>query len=311
MPLPTFFELMTIGAFIYFNKKNVDIAVLEVGMGGTLDATNIVTPLVSVITSISYDHCEVLGNTLEEILDNKLGIVKEKVPFVTFCKEFKDKYVGKSLQCNSPLIEVLEKDIKDVYIDESFKTNFIYKNESYKTSLVGIHQSENMALAIETINVLNKYYNYNISLDCIKRSLNKLFIPARMQVLNEKPLVIVDGAHNSDGIKRLVEAVKNIKNGREVIIITAIAKNKRREEMLSELLSICDKLIVSEYDYIRSSKYEDLINLSKKLNKDNLEIIYSDIDNIINNNIINNKDAIYLFCGSLYFAGEVISKYKK
>lgn len=305
MPLPTFFELMTIGAFMYFKDMNVDIAVLEVGMGGLLDATNIITPLVSVITSVSYDHIDVLGNTIEEIQTNKLGIVKRNVPFVGIPdSKYLYMYEDKSLSMNSCFYRVDKTDITDIDI-ENFKTKFKYKNISYSTSLIGVHQAENMSVVIETMNVLNTYYDFNIDYNDILIGLEDVYIEGRMQVINKCPIMIVDGAHNPDGIKRLTENMQILKGKKKLVTIVAISKNKDKEQMLKDIIKVSDEIFISEYNYKRSTSIDELESIAKNINKlgkvnikhiDNIEDVYNELD----------SEKIYLFCGSLYFAGDVL-----
>lgn len=311
MPLPTFFELMTIGAFIYFKKMNVDLCILEVGLGGTLDATNIITPLVSVITSISYDHCDVLGDTLEKILDNKLGIVKKGVPFVGICSDSNllNKYFEKAKEMNSEFIYVDKENIKDVEI-ENFNTLFTYKNKYYKTSLIGVHQSENMSLVIETVNVLNKYYGFGISDEEVINGISDTYITARMQVVMKEPLVLVDGAHNPDGVKRLTDNLKLLKGDKKLVSIVAISKNKDKEEMLKDIISVSDELVVSSYSYKRSTSLKELEEIARSI-KGCSEIKISHLENIEEFIKYLDKGKIYVFSGSLYFAGDVLGIFNK
>ena len=173
----SFFEFVTLMAFIYFSRlKNLDIVLLEVGIGGLLDVTNIITPLISVITSVDYDHMNVLGNTLQEIAINKLGIVKESRPLVTIENaEINDLIINTTTAKNSKLVLVKREDIKNIKLSIS-STSFSYKQyKDLLLSLLGKHQTENAAIALEVINLLNHFYNFEISREAIYQGLANTF----------------------------------------------------------------------------------------------------------------------------------------
>ncbi len=218
---PSFFEMTVAMAFDYFAKNNVDIAVVEVGLGGRLDSTNIINPVVSVITNISFDHVQYLGDTLEKIASEKAGIIKEKVPVV----------IGKKQTGTLPVFEKFAKKHKtDLYFAEDHYDIKILNNmspterhidiwrnneiflEDVNTILLGKYQMENIATALETLDVLNEKTSYNISRENIREGLeyikkNTGFI-GRWHVLDTNPLTVCDTAHNEDGIKTAMEQLK-------------------------------------------------------------------------------------------------------
>ena len=217
-------------AFLYFkSKKDLDYVILEVGLGGLLDCTNIITPLVSVISNVSYDHMNVLGDTLEEIASNKLGIVKENNYLVTLDnKELNKLFIEKCKEKNAKLILVKKEDIKNVSINDNLMT-FTYKDYYVKSKLLGLYQTENIAISIETIELLNRLKEFTISKETILSGISETFWPGRFQVVNLRPLLVIDGAHNIDGITRLCETIKKIKEDRKVTIIFAVSKDKEKE----------------------------------------------------------------------------------
>jgi len=198
----SFFEISTAMAFEYFKEKKVDYAVIETGMGGRLDSTNIITPLLSVITNISYDHQQFLGNTLAKIASEKAGIIKPGVPVVIgeTQKETKPVFLKKAKAGKSPIY----------FADEAMS-----KTE-YTSDLTGPFQQKNIATAVKAIEVLWAT-GIEISDKAIKRGLkhvtkNTAFI-GRWMIVNKKPLTILDSAHNEAGIKELVSALKTVVRG--------------------------------------------------------------------------------------------------
>lgn len=307
LPQPTFFEFVTLMAFLYFkSKKDLDYVILEVGLGGLLDCTNIITPLVSIISNVSYDHMNVLGDTLEEIASNKLGIVKENNYLVTLDnKELNKLFIEKCKEKNAKLILVKKEDIKNVSINDNLMT-FTYKDYHVKSKLLGLYQTENIAISIETIELLNRLKEFAISKETILSGISETFWPGRFQVVNQKPLIVIDGAHNIDGITRLCETIKKIKEDRKVTIIFAVSKDKEKEVMIKKLSEIADSFYFSSFNYKRSDDPQLLMNLATFTNK----MILDDLDEFINKIRSSNSDEIYVFCGSLYFVSELLPKFK-
>ncbi len=193
----SFFE-MTVGmAFDLFSKKNVDIAIIEVGLGGRLDSTNIITPQVSLITNIGFDHTEILGDTLEKIAIEKAGIIKENVPVVI--SEFQ-------LETSEIFSETaLERKAKIVYADAEIK-------ETYRTSLIGNYQFKNIKGVIAVLRELN---GFQVGKSHIKKGLKKVVentgLMGRWQILNKKPIIVCDTAHNTEGLKMVLDQIKSQK----------------------------------------------------------------------------------------------------
>lgn len=306
MPYPTFFEFVTLMAFMYFeSKKDLDFVVLEVGIGGLLDCTNIVTPLLSVISNVSFDHMNVLGNTLEEIAKNKLGIVKENKTLITIDNPLLNQIYEEDCKSkNAELILVKKEEIKDIKFVDGEMT-FSYKNFGVKSKMIGYHQTENISVALEVINKLEMLKEIKVNKDSIISGIYKTFWPGRFQIVNKQPLIIIDGAHNIDGITRLTESVKTIANGKNINIIFAVSKDKEKETMIKILEEEASELMFSSFNYKRSDDPEILSGLSSKKNP---KIIF-DLDQYINQIKKENKDEIYVFCGSLYFVSELLPKF--
>ncbi|MDD4000635.1 MAG: bifunctional folylpolyglutamate synthase/dihydrofolate synthase [Bacilli bacterium] len=301
---PSFFEFITLLAFIYFSKhEKLDFVVLEVGLGGLLDATNIVRPLVSVVTNISYDHMNVLGNTLVEIAENKLGIVKRGIPFITLdSEELRALIKNKCANLESPLTLVREEDIFNVQISLE-GTSFDYQDLSgINLSLLGRHQTRNAALAIEVIRELQK--EYLITEENIYQGLKKSSWPGRLQLLSKEPIILLDGAHNQEGIHALAVFLKEVKAGNYLRIVFAVSHDKAKEVMLPFLEEVADEMVFSRYSYRRSDNAEKLFELSHHQNKR----VEEDLAKLLIEAIAS-KNVMTVFCGSLYFISDVLNNF--
>ncbi len=263
---PTEFELITAAAFLYFKIEKCDIVVLEVGLGGTYDATNIVkTTELSVITSIDLDHTDYLGNTIAEVAKNKCGIIKENTPVLSYMHQKADalSVIEKTAQkMNSPFTVAKEKDLQIKEISLS-GNEFFYNGEEYKTNLLGIYQIYNAITAINAAQIL-KENGWVISTGNIKNGIHAAKWPARFEVLRNSPTVIADGSHNSDGMRAFTQTAKKILNGKKVIAVFGMLKDKDYEFCMKELSSICDTVVITEVDSPRRESAEKLTECAKK-----------------------------------------------
>jgi len=192
----SFFEMTVALAFNYFAKEKVDVAVIETGLGGRLDSTNIINPELSIITNIGFDHTNLLGDTLEKITKEKAGIIKRNTPIIIGRKQEKTKQI-----------------FINIASDKKAKIYFTKTENNYSSDLKGIYQKENIATAIMTVKQLSKL-GWNIGEKNIKNGLQKVMentqLLGRWQILNDKPKVICDVGHNEDGIKQIVKQIKKI-----------------------------------------------------------------------------------------------------
>lgn len=302
---PTFFEFITLCAFCYFKSlNNLDYAVIEVGMGGRLDSTNVITPIVSIITNVALDHMQILGNTKEAILIEKLGIVKDNIPVVCGLKEENLKMIATNVANihNSQIVFPKYSEVKNVKCDLS-KTCFTYQGQDYKLSLLGFHQVENALLVIETFNLLKD--DLKLSIQDLHNGLKNTKWVGRLEKINDDPVIYIDGGHNIDGISRITEFVKslNIPNVRAVI---SISHDKELLPMIKMVDETFDEIIFTSYTYARSAKAEDLYNLSSSKNKKCIENL-----DVAVKYVLTNKKPITIFLGSLYLASEIRNKLKK
>lgn len=304
-PKPTFFEFITLCAFCYFKSLNdLDYAVIEVGMGGRLDSTNVITPIVSIITNVALDHMQILGNTKEAILIEKLGIVKDNIPVVCGLKEENLKMIATNVANihNSQIVFPKYNEVKNVKCDLS-DTCFTYQGQDYQLSLLGFHQVENALLVIETYNLLKD--DLKLSIQDLHNGLKNTKWVGRLEKINDDPVIYIDGGHNIDGISRITEFVKslNIPNVRAVI---SISHDKELLPMIKMVDETFDEIIFTSYTYARSAKAEDLYNLSSSKNKKCIENL-----DVAVKYVLTNKKPITVFLGSLYLASEIRNKLKK
>lgn len=296
----TFFEFITLMGLLYFKDKHVEFAVVEVGLGGVLDATNIFDHALRIITNIGFDHMNALGNTLSEIADKKLGILHENEKLISavdesLLKQFEDH----SKELNSCLYWV-NKDIKD--IKESFNgVSFKYKNEEFRTPLLGIFQAYNSALAIEAVRQIMP----DISSRTIQSALDKTVWPGRLQIIKHKPIILIDGGHNIHGIDAVVKSIKGLTNQKIHVLFTAL-KDKEIDKMLRALDEIASDYIFTTINDSRASSIMDILAVNQKPYKaiDDYKEALSYLDNF-------GPDEIILVTGSLHFISLVINFLKK
>lgn len=302
-PKPTFFEFTTLMSFVYFSEKEtLDLAIIEVGIGGLLDSTNVITPIASVITNVAFDHMNVLGNSLSEILTNKMGIIKPNIPTIIGLKD--KQLIKQAIEYTNTINSNLTLPfLKQIKINNSniLGSNFSYEEyENLEISLMGYHQIENAIVALKTIESIKD--KYQISLNNIRNGFKKTKWLGRLEILSKEPLIIVDGAHNIDGITRTTDFIKDL-NYKSKRCIFACSDDKEKEKMISYLEPHFDELIITSYTYKRHSDASELFNLSNHSNK----ILKYNIDEIIEE-VFSNPYDLNIFIGSLYFVSEVRPK---
>lgn len=306
---PTQFEIITAIMFLYFSEENVDYAIIEVGLGGRLDATNVIDPVLVVITSISYDHMNILGETIEEIAGEKCGIIKNS-PVVTYpqveeaMKVIEEKCKEKSVQ----LIKTSESSIKEVIInknDNTQKVKLEVGNElkEYKLALIGKHQVKNAMVVLNTIEAF-KTLGGSVKEESIKAGLENVRWIGRMERLNKNPMVVIDGAHNIDGIRTLKESVKEYFSYNKLILILGILGDKQVKEMVNTIGSLGEDIILTEPHNERAESLEVMESYLKEEKKNVYKIMnYREAyEKALD---LANEDDLILICGSLYMVGDM------
>lgn len=241
---PTVFELETAMAYIYLLQEKVDFAVIEIGMGGRLDATNVAAqPLCSVITSISMDHMQYLGDTIEQITREKAGIIKKGVPAVTANSDPKILTVLKEAceRMDTSLIIAAEKDV-NIHSTSCEGTTFNYKGQEYNIKLLGEHQVTNAILAVEVCHILQEK-GYNISQEAIVTGLSQTVWKGRFEIIATNPYFIIDGAHNEDAAYKLYNSVRTYFSGRRLFFIMGMFADKEYNKVIKIMAPLADTII--------------------------------------------------------------------
>lgn len=300
----TFFEFVTVMAFIHFARKTVDVAVVEVGLGGRLDATNLVEPVVSVITTISKDHEEYLGSDLVSIAREKGGIVKDEIPVV--CGP---------LPCEAAVVveEIARAKKSPFYIlERNFISNlksggaFDYKGKDWNfrdllVALRGKHQRQNAAVALAALEIAGPEFVVNES--AVRCGLQTVSWPGRLEVLLDRPTVILDGAHNGDGIKALIEEIPNLRGQGQVKMLFAAMEDKDWRLMLDGLAAVVDEMVLTRVSMKRSADPGQLATqLASRIPHCVIEDSRSALGFLIDKA---RPDDVVLVAGSLYLLGEI------
>lgn len=279
----------------YFEDNKVDFVILEVGLGGRMDSTNVIKDsLASVIVSIGFDHMSALGDTLGEIAYEKAGIIKENG--LVICGEHNSESV-------TVIKEVAQKKNARFILTEDYETvdklSFKYKGNVYSLNDVASYQIHNATVVIETLTTLNENNVLDISVSNIQEGLKRFRWAGRFDVISKDPLIIVDGAHNKPGVIALIDSLKDVK--RPLYGIFGCVKDKDYDEMINLLNLHCDELVLCEFDFYRSMKIDDFNNDLVKFKDYQSALAY-----------INNKDkqGTIIITGSLYFISEVLLTYQ-
>lgn len=294
----TEFEFITALAFLYFYNNGCDYVVLETGLGGRYDATNIIkNPLCCVITKIDYDHTAILGDTIEKIAFEKCGIIKQGAKVVSYPYQDKD---AMSVIINTAK-EVIIPDVERLEIFEDVFPNnkFVYKDAEFSTSLCGRYQIYNAITALEAINAVG----IDVALPSVKQAVLDAFIPARMELISSSPVVVLDGAHNPNGADALCDVMSHFQN---ITAIVGMMADKDCDLFLKKVCKYCKNIITVKVESNpRSMSAEQLRDKVYRYNKNAVCAKDYDIAVATAKNI-SNGNPVFVF-GSLYLAGEMRS----
>ena len=310
---PTMFEIETALSFLYFLDKKVDVVLLETGMGGRLDATNVVKkPIATVIASIGMDHMQFLGDTLEKIASEKAGIIKEGCPVISYdnTKEVNEVIKNKAKQMHAKVTFVNSAGIR--VLQESLNgESFSYRSsdgrwyEKIEIPLLGRHQINNAALALETLNVIKNYYC--ISDFQTEDGMRKTIWRGRIEILEREPMVICDGAHNPDGAKSLLSFLQNNFTNQRLIHIMGVLSDKDYEQMVQILAPAADKIYTVAPDNPRALSSRELCNCISKYHQ-NVEERQRLAECLSEVRQKAEKDDVIIICGTLSFQNELINQ---
>lgn len=301
----TEFEIITALAFRYFADEHVDVALIEVGLGGLLDSTNVIQPVATAITTIGMDHMDILGDTLEKIAAQKAGIIKPYTPLVT--GKIADEalaVIAETAQTNQAKhyqysidyqVEILENERFNYKDDEIHLLNL-------EKSLLGLHQIDNAALAVKLTMVYAHKIGLSLSEEAIRVGLRRTFWPARMEEVSQSPLTLLDGAHNVHAMQRLLENLKNEFSGRKITILFSALVTKDITEMIKMMQTVDNsKLILTTFDYPKALKLEDFAYLEKE--NVTLAEDWKSSYAALKENL--HEDDVLLMTGSLYFMSQI------
>ncbi len=273
---PTFFEVYTLLAFLYFAEKKVDLAILETGLGGRLDATNVTNPVLTIITKLLFEHTDKLGNTIKSIAYEKAGILKDKIPCILGYQSWGDAYSvikQESAKKNVPLFVVGE----GIHFNgnrDCFSVTVLGKKYSnLNTNLNGEFQIENLTITVAAVELLKEKFPVNES--DLRFALSNVSWPGRFEIVSENPKVILDVAHTPESVKILGRELKISFSGIKINTIVGISRDKAKEEILKEIAQFSSRIIVTEADNPRATKKEELKEAALKVGiaEDILDVI--------------------------------------
>lgn len=308
----TFFEVCTALAFSYFAYKKVDLAIVEVGLGGRLDATNTLHPLISVITDISFDHTNLLGDTLEKIAWEKAGIVKTGIPVYTglLPAEAARKVKNVCIERSAPYFKLK----RSSFVANGQPYGFHFSNNdnnvnNLKSSLPGKHQVKNAALAVQ-LGLGLKQFGYKINKSSLKKGLKNTCWPGRFEIIKSKnkPTIILDVGHNPAGVAAMVDTLKTIYPGRKAHLIMGFVRFKSLKEIIRTLEKIAKSAEVCHLQTYRGTPPEDIsVHFTRGFPVNHSNSIAESYHKVIK---MARSDDIILVCGSHFAVGEFMAEIK-
>jgi dihydrofolate synthase / folylpolyglutamate synthase len=313
---PSFFELTMVMAFEYFATQNVDIAIIETGLGGRLDSTNIITPILSIITNIGYDHINILGNTLQAIASEKAGIIKPTIPVVIgkYVSETKNIFIEKAAECHASInfaqeaYSISNEESTTEKLSCTVTNNKLNTQENFELDLTGNYQFENLRTVICAERILQKL-GFTITNQKKKQALQQVKkltgLYGRWEILSQNPTIVCDVAHNEDGIKQIVKQLLQTKSATQIHFVLGVVADKDITKIL-RLLPIESKYYFTNAHIPRALPYQELINIAATLNL--LGNGFEDVNKAINNAKENaKKEDVIMICGSFFVVAEIDS----
>lgn len=303
---PTEFEAVTAAAFVYFEKKKCDYVVLEVGLGGRYDSTNLIlAPYASVITSISLDHMNILGNTVEEIAAEKCGIIKFGGATVAYPFQSDGAMDVIRKSCEEKMNKLIIPDVDSLQIvsEKAEGTTAIYKNIEFNLPLTGRHMVYNAVTAIEAVKSLERL-GVSVDDDSIIKGIASSAMPARIEILRTRPLIVLDGGHNEGCANALSEYIKEFIADKRIIAVCSLMQDKDYETYLKIIAPYVSTFIATQAPVPRALSAEELCLCASKYcsNSNAVANPHKAVSAALN---LAEKDDVILVCGSFYLAGEI------
>lgn len=299
---PTEFELLTAIAFQYFATiAKPDILLIETGLGGRLDSTNVIHPLVSIITNIGHDHMDILGDTIDAVAIEKAGIIKEAAPIVSGCKQEEAIAVMKqrSTQLLTPVFQLGEDFICDSNGDEFSFQYGVWSLKNLQTGMLGRHQQENAALAIMALRCLQ---HFSVSEQAIRDGLQKAKIANRIEIIQTNPTIIYDGGHNPEGMAALANTLATKFSDKSIYILFCAMKDKDLKGMLEPIKKVAKEIILTSFPFDRVMNPREVLDAypieNGKVSENWLEA-YTTIQTQLR------QEDVFVVTGSLYFLNYV------
>ncbi|WP_142690215.1 bifunctional folylpolyglutamate synthase/dihydrofolate synthase [Clostridium tertium] len=309
---PTEFEVLTCIMFLYLYRQKVDFGVIEVGLGGRLDSTNVIKPILSIITSISLDHTNILGNTIQEITNEKAGIIKDAIPVITCNQKDEALYIikNKALLTKSKLTIVDSNDfvfleiVNDDIPYQRVSVNFNNNKYTLDLALLGKHQIINLSLAIKALEELEKLNYIKVNINKLYKGVKNVKWKGRLEVLKKDPFIVIDGAHNIAGIEFLKSNIEEYFKYKNLYLILGILADKNVEEIVKIIAPVATEVYTVTANSIRAASANELKEVVLEYN--NNCIAFDDYDKAIKLSLSKaNKDDLIVAAGSLYMIGEI------
>ncbi len=310
--IPTEFEVVTTIALLYYATiKQPDIVLWETGLGGRLDSTNIVTPLLSIITNIGHDHMDILGNNIKDIAKEKAGIIKQNIPVISGVEDAEALSVIRELAelKNSELYQLNEQYNFRIHDMSQAGSKFTFNSENLiiediTIRMIGSHQINNAAISIMALQLLKDKYNFDIDLNVIYQGLEKTFWAGRFEIIALKPLIIIDGAHNLEGVQTIRQTLSLFKYNR-LILVLGILKDKALKEYLEIITPLADQIIITEPGVPRKANAEDVRAIVYTIDANKKVITIKEWQQALTEGLkIIEEDDLLLVTGSLYLIAE-------
>lgn len=298
------FEILTSISYIYFARNNLDFAVMEVGMGGRVDATNVMEKSIPVFCHISLDHANILGDTIGKIAHEKGGIIKENSHVFTYPQdeEARNELKKLSSEKNSDFYEFTQDEVEILSSNEEGNVFNFRNHKNVEISLIGDHQALNASLALMVLDFLKK--DYKLDEEKIKVGLKKAKNIGRTECLSKDPLIIIDGSHNLDSIERIEESVKKFKY-KKLILGFSLLKDKDHDHILKKIENIADKIVLTEIDSDRHTDLKELEAEFRKFSKKEIYPIKNREEAVEKTLSLAGEGDMILWCGSLYLIKDI------
>ena len=298
------FEILTSIAYIYFARNNLDFAVMEVGMGGRVDATNVMEKSIPVFCHISLDHANILGDTIGKIAHEKGGIIKENSQVFSYPQEVEARAELKKLskEKNSSFEEFSQDEVEILSSNEEGNIFNFRNHKDVEISLIGDHQALNASLGLMVLDFLKK--DYKLDEEKIKEGLKKAKNIGRTECLSKDPLIIIDGSHNLDSIERIEESVKKFSYNK-LILGFSLLKDKDHDHILKKIENIADKIVLTEIDSDRHTDLKDLEAEFRKFSKKEIYPIKNREEAVEKTLSLAGDGDMILWCGSLYLIKDI------